>query len=254
MPVRLNLSGDSIENGKLHEIALYSILVEQSKRYQAFVELQSSTLSDKNALILCFGPERCVPPSVIRKIESQLIHVEDLENNKKNKSQVLPEPTPPPEEFTEQSDQRIAVTGMSCVVPGASDLESFSKLLRIGESQHVEVPENRFTFETAWRDLEPNRKWYGNFIEDYDSFDHKFFKKSPREMASTDPQHRLILQVAYQAVEQSGYFRSTKQDKHIGCYMGVGLVDYENNIACHPANAYSATGNLKSFAAGRISM
>ena len=84
-------------------------------------------------------------------------------------------------------------------------------------------------------------------------FDHKLFKKSPREVVSTDPQHRLMLQIAYQAVEQSGYFNSSTQDKHIGCYIGVGLVDYENNIACCPANAYSATGNLKAFAAGKIS-
>ena len=72
-------------------------------------------------------------------------------------------------------------------------------------------------------------------------------------MESTDPQHRLMLQIAYQAVEQSGYFSSHNQDKSIGCYIGVGLTDYENNIACHPANAFSATGNLRSFAAGKIS-
>lgn len=72
-------------------------------------------------------------------------------------------------------------------------------------------------------------------------------------MATTDPQHRVILQLAYQAVEQSGYFGITGFDKHIGCYVGVGNVDYDRNIACHPANAYSATGNLRSFVAGKVS-
>ncbi|OCL13142.1 non-reducing polyketide synthase 1 [Glonium stellatum] len=252
LPIRLNSTGDHIDSRKLHEIALRSILVDQCKWYQLFLELQFSRLAENESLIACFGPERCVPSSLMRRLSSQLIHVADLdlainrlsttirEHEDSLRSEDLP-------------DDRIAVVGMSCLVPGAADVEEFWQLLCNGKSQHIEVPEDRFSFETAWRDSDPKRKWYGNFIQDYDTFDHKFFKKSPREMASTDPQHRLILQVAYQAVEQSGYFRVPKKDKHIGCYMGVGLVDYENNIACYPANAYSATGNLKSFAAGRIS-
>lgn len=106
--------------------------------------------------------------------------------------------------------------------------------------------------------MDKNRTWYGNFLQDYNAFDHKFFKKSPREIASADPQHRIMLQTVYQAVENSGYFAPTTQshrtkDSRIGCYVGLGLVDYENNIACYPANVYSVTGNLGSFAAGKVS-
>ncbi|KAK7733712.1 Type I Iterative PKS [Cytospora paraplurivora] len=108
--------------------------------------------------------------------------------------------------------------------------------------------------ETPWRVAKSDRKWYGNFIQDHDTFDHKFFKKSPRETASTDPQHRIILQCAYQAVEQSGYFNTSRNVRErIGCYMGVGNDEYDRNIACYPATAYSATGNLRSFIAGKVS-
>jgi acyl transferase domain-containing protein len=86
-------------------------------------------------------------------------------------------------------------------------------------------------------------------MENYHTFDHRFFKNSPREMAFTDPQHRLMLQVAYQAVEQSVYFRDIHTNPRIQCFMGVGNVDYKDNIACYPANAYSTSGNLKSFLA-----
>ena len=70
-----------------------------------------------------------------------------------------------------------------------------------------------------------------------------------------DPQQRLLMQVAYQTVEQSGYFQPSKWDveKHIGCYIGVCATDYENNVACHAPTAFSATGNLRSFIAGKIS-
>jgi acyl transferase domain-containing protein len=253
-PTRSNTGGDYV-SGKLHHMVLRSMLEEQTNWHQAFAALQSSTLTSES-LIVSFGRERCVPPSLMRKLGPQLIQVADLDlasarlpasllhpqGRLKSKGDLFPEDS-------------IAVLGMSCELPGAADLEGFWDILCAGKSQHIEAPAERFNFQTAWRDADTKRTWYGNFIEHHDTFDHKFFKKSPREMASTDPQHQLMLQVAYQAVEQSGYFNAPPQtqDKHIRCYIGVGLVDYENNIACHQANAYSATGNLKAFAAGKIS-
>ena len=238
---------------KPHADILRSILVTQSTWYQAFSTLLSSMSTTNESAIISFGTERCIPPSLSRTLGPRNIRV--IEAESENESQpIKPNGLNASSTLTNNfMDQQVAVVGMSCLVPGAADLEEFSQLLQSGKSQHQEVPLDRFGFQTAWRDQDPKRTWYGNFIQDFDTFDHKFFKKSPREMESTDPQHRLMLQVAYQAVQQSGYFHFPDRDKHIGCYVGVGLVDYENNIACYPANAYSATGNLKSFAAGKIS-
>ena len=238
---------------KPHADILRSILVTQSTWYQAFSTLLSSMATTNESTIVSFGTERCVPPSLSRTLGPRNIRVIEADSETESqliKANSLNSSSRLTKDFM---DQQVAVVGMSCLVPGAADLEEFSQLLQSGKSQHKEVPADRFGFQTAWRDQDPKRTWYGNFIQDFDTFDHKFFKKSPREMESTDPQHRLMLQVAYQAVQQSGYFHFPDRDKHIGCYVGVGLVDYENNIACYPANAYSATGNLKSFAAGKIS-
>ena len=249
---RLHTGGSYITKGKLHHIALRAVLLEQSQWHKTFKVMQSSHLASSNTSIICFGPERCVPPTITRTLGSQLTQVSDLDlttsplpGRQFNASQAT--------HLADLPDESIAVIGMACQVSGAEDLEDFWKILRAGQSQHQEVPTDRFGMETPWREYDPKRKWYGNFIHDYDAFDHKFFKKSPREMISTDPQQRLALQTAYQAVEQSGYFGTQKFDKHIGCFMGVGCVDYESNVACYPATAYSATGNLKSFLAGKIS-
>ena len=255
LPTRSNTDGTYVDNGKLHHVALRSILVEQSNWYKTFSAVQTFKLSQQDSLVISFGLERCIPPTISRKLISRVIHVADLEG-KITLRQLVNGITQKPSlsQIEDVPANYIAVTGMSLKVAGADDLEEFWKILCAGTSQHAEVPSDRFTFDSAWRENDPGRKWYGNFIRDPESFDHKFFKKSPREMASTDPQQRLILQAAYQALEQSGYFqRSSQQDKHIGCYIGVGTVDYENNITCHPANAYSATGNLKSFVAGKVS-
>lgn len=252
--MRSNTGGDYISSGMLHHSVVESILAKQSNWQQAFASLQASTLT-AGSLVVTFGKERCIPNDLSRKLGPRLIQVADLDPA----STCLSASVWPPEKTASQNgntpmDDAIAVVGMSCQLPGGADLEGFWDALCQGKSQHKEAPTDRFDFSTAWRDNDPKKRWYGNFLEDYDTFDHKFFKKSPREMASTDPQHRLMLQIAYQAVEQSGYFNSPSPDPRIGCYIGVGLVDYENNIACYPATAYTATGNLKAFAAGKISV
>ncbi|GAQ08086.1 hypothetical protein ALT_5407 [Aspergillus lentulus] len=236
--------------GSLHETALREILLKPSQWLENFTRVYSSHLEAGGATFICFGAERCTPPTMTRKLGSQLVQLTDIDLST----------SPLPAQLLGQSldelpDDRVAVIGMACLVPGAEDLAGYWKILTSGQSQHREVPLERFSMQTAFRESDPNRKWYGNFITDYDAFDHKFFKKSPREMASADPQHRLIMQLAYQAVEQSGYFNAqgAQASKHIGCYIGIGNVDYDRNIACYPANAYSATGNLRSFVAGKVS-
>ena len=246
MPTRSNNGGELITKGILHHHALESILIEPPLWYKAFTAMCSSSLSNNDALLVSFGPERCVPPSLVGGLGHQVIHLADFDLTT-IKGELLQK------NWRSHSDEDIAVIGMSCKVAGADNLEEFWDLLCSGKSQHKEVPNERFGFETAFRDVDVNRKWFGNFINGHDMFDHKFFKKSPRESATMDPQQRHILQIAYQAVEQSGYFHAAHPDNRIGCYLGVCACDYENNIACHAPTAFSATGNLKGFIAGKVS-
>lgn len=223
-----------------------AILFEQADWWQLHHSLDLSA-TQRQPLVVAFGRERCVPQWFARKIGPRFLHIKDLGTA----GQI-------PVVFdrlrnTSENDP-IAVVGMACNFPGGSDLEEYWNTIILGASQHTLVPENRVNFRTsAFRENDPQRKWYGNFIKDPDVFDHKFFKKSPREAESTDPQHRLILQLAYQALEQSGYFSVPNSKQDIGCYIGVGLSDYEDNVACHAPTAYTATGNLRSFVAGKVS-
>nr|QNC49737.1 Hfaza1A [Hypoxylon fragiforme] len=241
IPTRSNSGGRLITQGNLHEIALREILVDHCDWISSFRNASSASLTKAGSQLVVFGSQRCIPQSIQRSISAHVTYVDA--NSVQN-----PETT--------VRDDDIAVVGMSCNLAGASDVDQFWKILMDGESQHKEVPTDRFTFETVFRqENDPNRKWYGNFIDDYDAFDHKFFKKTPREATSMDPQQRLLYQASYQAVAQSGYFQKplTSLDTKVGCYIGVCATDYETNIAHYPANAFSATGNLRSFIAGKIS-
>ena len=82
LPTRSNSGGDFITQGKLHHIALRSILVEQSLWYQTFGAVHSSRLINREALLVSFGLERCVPPLLIRGLGTQLVHMANLEEAK----------------------------------------------------------------------------------------------------------------------------------------------------------------------------
>ena len=255
LPIRSGPKPNVSTKGGLHRVALQAIIQERSEWYQTFGNVQASRLLNKNDRVISFGPERCVPPSILRRLKSRIIHFEDVHESETtlHSKPLCTLSSQDHKDFGSPDD--IAVIGMSCNLPGAADLEGFWRILVDGKSQHKEVPQDRFGFETVFRETESKGKWYGNFINDHDAFDHKFFKKTPREAASMDPQQRLLMQVAYQTVEQSGYFQASVRDveKHIGCYIGVCATDYENNVACHAPTAFSATGNLRSFIAGKIS-
>ena len=156
--------------------------------------------------------------------------------------------------YFDKEIEEVAVVGMACRFPQADSLEEFWQLLHSGETSIGKLPIERFNPADISR--EPSlADFWGNFLRRPDGFDHSFFGVSGREAKSMDPQQRLALQVAYEALESSGYFGLPSQQKMIdvGCYLGVGSVDYEENVACHDASAFSATGTLRAFISGRIS-
>ncbi|ROW11935.1 hypothetical protein VPNG_05279 [Cytospora leucostoma] len=250
----------------LHEVAIRSMLVHQCDWYGSF----NATKAEGDAVVVSFGQDRCVPPTLLRCIGPRLQHFNDLEDDEINMT------SPQPKSRTRNDQDRtakakansawgedaVAVVGMSIKVAGADDVDEFAQMLCTGESQHEGIGPDRLMFDTLFRtdDGGPARKWYGNFIRGVDEFDHKFFKRSPREAATMDPQQRLFLQAAYQAVESSGYFTEpesikdgARDKRHIGVFLGACAGDYEHHAACHPANAFTATGNLKSFITGKVS-
>ena len=84
----------------------------------------------------------------------------------------------------------------------------------------------------------------GNFIENADEFDHKFFKISPREARSMDPQQRILLHAAYEALENAGYVPDATpsfQRRTFGCYIGAATHDYVDNLR-EEIDVYYSTG------------
>ncbi|KAL4749841.1 hypothetical protein BDW72DRAFT_194422 [Aspergillus terricola var. indicus] len=246
-PPRANSTAEPVRSGYLHQLVLRAVLAQQCMWHKTFSAVYREHLTTPSSVVVEFGPERCVPPTLFRRLPQRVVHFADVE---------LPAAVSRDHELATRSpaETDIAIVGMACRVAGADDLDEFWDLLCAGESQHREMPRERYAnYETPWRPEASQRSWFGNFVRDIDAFDHKFFRKSPREAMSQDPQQRLMLQVAYQALESAGYFSQPPRGKDIGCYIATCTVDYEHNVNCHPASAYAATGLLRSFLAGKLS-
>ena len=161
-------------------------------------------------------------------------------------------------------NEPIAIIGMSCRFPGgANNPEQFWELLQTGTSAIQEIPEQRWNIEEYY---DPNPEVsgkiitrYGHFIADVDKFDPSFFGISYREAAAIDPQHRILLEVSWEALEQAGQVKERLDEASVGVFIGNDGHDYEQLLQEHlqqsPESSlanYIGTGTHISSAAGRI--
>lgn len=131
------------------------------------------------------------------------------------------------EELAEDAELDVAIIGMACRFPGADDTESFWRNLKEGvESITFFSDEELLARGVSAKVLGDSRYIKASArLNDVDQFDAAFFGYTPREAAETDPQHRLFLEVAWQALEDAGYDSSTYANP-IGIYAGCGENTY----------------------------
>ncbi|MBN9125761.1 MAG: polyketide synthase [Nitrosospira sp. 56-18] len=131
------------------------------------------------------------------------------------------------DEFSESSGIEIAVIGMAGRFPGASDIDAFWSNLRDGvESITAFSDDDLMARGVSSSQLDdPLYVKAVARLDGVDLFDASFFGYNPREAAEMDPQHRLFLETAWQALEDAGYDTSTYRDP-IGVYGGCGVNTY----------------------------
>ncbi|SPM37843.1 phenolpthiocerol synthesis type-I polyketide synthase PpsD [Mycobacterium numidiamassiliense] len=162
--------------------------------------------------------------------------------------------------FPTEVAEPIAVIGIGCRLPGnVTGPESFWQLLLDGRDAVGEVPPDRWDGD-AYYDPDPQApgrmttKW-GGFLDDVAGFDADFFGITPREAVAMDPQQRILLEVAWEALEHAGVAPDSLNGSRTAAIMGVSAWDYtilnlERNAEI---DAYMSTGNPHSAAVGRIS-
>ncbi|NEC91056.1 type I polyketide synthase [Streptomyces sp. SID12501] len=135
------------------------------------------------------------------------------------------------------AEDDIAIIGISGRYPKARDLDEFWENLRAGRDCVTEVPADRWDAEAVF-DPDPSAagrsysRW-GGFLDDVDAFDSLFFRISPMQAKTMDPQERLFLETAWAALEDAGYPldalprpRFSAEGRDVGVFVGVMWGDY----------------------------
>jgi acyl transferase domain-containing protein/acyl carrier protein len=155
----------------------------------------------------------------------------------------------------------IAVIGMGCRFPGGADTpDAFWERLRDGRDLTREIPADRWDTSALYSDDPTERGKInarrGGFLDALDQFDPAFFHLSPREAESLDPQQRLVLEVAWEALQHARLDPSAMAASPTGIFLGMGQNDYAQRRLyagdLTQIDVYDGTGNLSCFASGRL--
>jgi acyl transferase domain-containing protein/NAD(P)-dependent dehydrogenase (short-subunit alcohol dehydrogenase family)/acyl carrier protein len=165
------------------------------------------------------------------------------------------------ERQTQNAPGPIAVIGMGCRLPGGvTTPAAYWSLLAQGRDAITEIPADRWDVD-AYYDPDPDApgkvatRW-GGFIDGVDQFDPDFFGIAPREAINMDPQQRLVLEVAWEALEHAGIAPDSLEKSRTGVFLGICNSDYfQLNSSGDPRHidAYLASGSAASVASGRLS-
>jgi acyl transferase domain-containing protein len=158
----------------------------------------------------------------------------------------------------------VAIIGMAGRFPGAHDLERFWRNLAGGvESlRHFTDEELLEAGESAAALRDPSYVRACPFLDDIDQWDAGFFGFSPKDAAIADPQHRLFLEVAWEAFENAGYDPDPKKAAGVvGVWAASGLNSYlMHHLVTNPELMESVgewllrhTANDMNFLATRVS-
>ncbi|MEV0296982.1 beta-ketoacyl synthase N-terminal-like domain-containing protein [Nocardia sp. NPDC050710] len=147
------------------------------------------------------------------------------------------------------ADQPLAVVGIGLRFPGQiDDLGALWQALSTGRDLTGDLPDRRRQrFSAEWAGL-PQR---GGFLGDVFGFDAKFFSIGPQEARAMDPQHRLLLEVAWEAFENGACVPNSRQSNPVGVYVGISTFDYLDWLGT-AKGPFLAPGAGHCFAAGRI--
>jgi acyl transferase domain-containing protein/NAD(P)-dependent dehydrogenase (short-subunit alcohol dehydrogenase family) len=141
----------------------------------------------------------------------------------------------------------IAIVGLSCRLPSAPGLAEFWTMLRDGVSAVGNLPDGRAVAPGA-----PPAA----FLDRVEDFDPAFFGISPREAAAVDPQQRLMLELAWEAMENAGIVPGDTDDRRTGVFVGAGSDDYAtllDRAGVEAITRHSMAGVRRALVANRVS-
>ncbi|MGA5471220.1 amino acid adenylation domain-containing protein [Streptomyces arboris] len=168
---------------------------------------------------------------------------------------VRPASGPESEPLPGATDASAAVIGMACRFPGADTPDAFWDLLIDGRDAVTPVPDGRWD-DPGTRTAAARKRW-GALLDDPAAFDAGYFGIGEDEARALDPQARLFLELAHEALERAGYAGPRRRGRRVGVFAAVGESGYREVLDRASADGSplpaTLTGNLPSLIAARVS-
>ena len=147
----------------------------------------------------------------------------------------------------------IALVGIGCRFPQAENPQAFWELLCAGQDAIREVPADRWDSKQLYSQDPLARgkaisRW-GGFLDHIDLFDNHAFRLLPKEVRQMDPQHRLLLEVTWEALEDAGIPVVCLEGSRTGVFIGCSWSDFLQLQLRNwsQIDGYSVMGNARSF-------
>ena len=156
----------------------------------------------------------------------------------------------------------IAIVGLAGRFPGAANLDQFWRNIHGGVEALDTLSEADLDTAGIPQALRnnPNFVRKATSLEGADLFDSTFFGFSPREAQVIDPQHRVFLECAWEAMEHAGYVPEASEERVVGVYAGTSINTYlisqilRNRQVIEQVGAYQVMlGSDKDFLCTRVS-
>ncbi len=160
---------------------------------------------------------------------------------------------------TSSLKESIAIIGMSCRFPNALSLDEFWKLLKEGKDTITEIPRDRWDVNLYYDsdsgvENKTNQR-HASLLKGIHDFDPLFFNISPAEASEMSPSQKLMLELSWEAIENSSVpFRKVK-GSNVGVYVGNIWADYEHyrRVKNARTTSHSAVGMSSNVVANRVS-
>ncbi|WP_454782671.1 beta-ketoacyl synthase N-terminal-like domain-containing protein [Legionella sp. WA2022007384] len=161
----------------------------------------------------------------------------------------------------EQNDKLfdpVAIIGMSCRLPEANNPQEFWELLCEGKNIISPIPDERWELLQGTREViqrDPNLPYWGGYLRQIEAFDAYFFGISPREAMRMDPQQRILLEVAYESLEDAGLTVDDLAGSNMGVFSSLYASQFSHlqKLDSDMDALFIPTGSAISMAANRLS-
>ncbi|MFE9465936.1 type I polyketide synthase [Streptomyces virginiae] len=147
----------------------------------------------------------------------------------------------------------IAIVGLGCRFPGARDVRAYWKLLMSGERRFSAVPAERWNhrpFHEPGNPSAPHAAYTDqvSFLDDVDRFDALHYGVPPARARARDPQHRLMLDVTREALDDAGLGRGDFDRENTGVFCAMSVSDYKD-VMTAPIRAIALADQARRSAA-----